>query len=130
MAKPKDLKSRLKSSDRRRRRRPAPSAPQAPAPTSNTDVTELLVSAIVTERGCTDATVIAALRCSKSGAAPSHPDALRLYGVLQQIAERDDVDGRGFRNAIDGLLKLSAQHERGSEQVANPFVSYLALLTG
>ena len=130
MAKSKDLKSRLKASDRRRRRRPEQPAPRpSTPPPASVDVTGLLVEAILIDRTvANDSTVVAALRGCKVGSVPQHQDARRLYARFQEISEREDVPQRGFVAAIDQLMNLASRHVRGSDQVDNPFVSYLALL--
>lgn len=128
MAKRKDLRSKLKASDRRRQRRPVAVTSTNNA-TESLDVTGLLVETILTtgtNERANDAVVLAALRGCLSGLSPSG-QASELYGRLQEISRREEVGQRAFRAAVEQLLQLSDRRDDKSNQ-SDPFVNYLSLL--
>ena len=78
-----------------------------------------------------DAVAITALRACLRGSAPGGPEAVELFGRLQAIAERDDVETRVFRDALNQLLELSAQQQGASDSEHSEdsrFLSYLSVL--
>lgn len=129
MAKRKDLRSKLKAADRRRKRRPeATAAPVAPSPTI--DVTGLLIERILddSETPRQDAVVLSALRAVLNQIPPNRPEPLELYQQILELQQREDVPARALRSAIEQLIAMANDQRQAGPGVANPFISYLSLM--
>lgn len=138
MAKPNDLKRKLKAADRRRARRPAAAHETSSTGTAfadsssstQVDVAGLCVAEILKMHGrkqFRDSEVITALRAVLDGGTPSSSEAQLLHQRINAIALRDDVSPRAFREAVTGLEKTATTHRTPDNDGA--FMRFLTVLT-
>ena len=130
MAKRKNLKQRLKASDRRRKRRGDSAGPNTTgestvAATSSVDVMGLLVQSVLSCKPARDSAVIAAIRACLRESTPNAEDAVTIANKLYDVREHEDVELSRFRSSLKQLSELASEHQDADNPLA--FVAYLRL---
>ena len=143
MARAKDLKQKLRAADRRRNRRPFAQAQRPPAgsapgvvvpssvPVPAVDVVGLMAQVIldVSDRdlSITDASVVAALRCSIRLSEPSRDDTKKVLRALETVSGQESVPRRKFSAAAEQLITMAVSHQASNSE-PSPFLRYLSVL--
>ena len=136
MSKRKDLRSKLKASDRRRRRRQTSAGDSAIASGGvaiaagtkpEVDVTGVVVREILSVRGINDGSVTVTLRAIVRGAPPTGEVASKLYASISQVAARHQFSRRQVLDAAEQLLGMASPHQAGDDF---SFVNYLRVIVG
>ena len=130
-----DLKSKLKAADRRRRNRAAavhPTKPLSSNPQSPpVDVAGLVVNVVLDaaddpSNDVRDRMVVSALRATMNGLASSGEVSGPLSERLEGLASQDGVTRRGLRDALSSLLKMAS--EQLNPKDSQSFIRYLTLM--
>lgn len=129
------LRKKLKAASKRRANRPMAAQVSVPPATvsQRVDVLGLLVQATMdyaaSKSDLDDRAVIAALRASKKGAAPTGSDSAALYRLFDAVSNTDGVTQNSYQDAIRQLSELATQ-QRDADDDDSPsaFLNYLAVL--
>lgn len=136
MAKREAIRQKLKAADRRRQRRHSvASTPAASANESGSapiDVAGLVVAAILDHShalgsAARDVIVVAALNSLLRGTTPSGDQSKLLATELEQVAQRNDVPTRAFRDTLQQILAMATSHR--DPRSGDAFLRYLAMLS-